>query len=1426
MTKDPSTPKPNPSRLGRRVALTVACLLLLGVIAEGIRRTRPIKQAFYTDADLIKESDSTALIRDILWQPAAKLADLINTERDEYEPRLSQDGQTLFFVRGKAGENADLYQSRRTHEGWTEPVPLTSINSDYDELGPVPTADGRTLYFYSDRVGGVGGYDLWAAHRQHKDDLNFDEPVNIGPAVNSAFNEYGPAITDEGKTLYFASNRPRPDELDQPQPDGWIATLREDLHHRDYDLYITLFTERGPTQAKALDALNSPFHDGSPAVSPIGDFLYFSSDRAGGLGGFDLYRSRRLNGEHQFATNLGLAINSSANELDPGLTHLGYALYFSSDRPLERLHSEQPNPYDLYESASREVFRQIDTKQQPPINWMALWKQIGPNLLWALLALLLSLLVWLLLRAYGHRRLSLLIRCLLASLLAHLLLLLLFNFWQVGSALADAMQGRGSIQVALITSSGSNAIERQILGELTSVITPPVRAAFAERPSAQLEVQPVRATVDMSVEHQLLRVEEQPLHETQAREAKLPESSPTPTAHSIEPRLDVPQPYLPLPAEAAPAQHAETESTTPQTASAEIPRPNTSTAFSENVARPSQDPLAPECNPLAYALDSTILVKATMPADAATPSLPTANLAASSTLVPISPSAVDIALPTRRLRPSNPEAEAEPAAQPVAVEAKANRPPHAAVSAESSSSVQELAPVKLNHDAFDVVPSTADIEGILDASPIAEAWNPATAVPLDLTVPSETGLSLPNEKSVSSNQAEEQALPVVAAVESAALQRQAVELPRSMDGARSVEVNLMPAENQNQASDLMTQLAFAATPTDSIVDPRRMPLGAFFISTPDITDLPAPLGLRLPTEIEVPPSYANRNPEVRQEILERMGGSNQTENAVALALEWLARHQSEDGHWDGGRFDEGCNGCGGETEYEVDTALTGLALLCFLGADHTHVKDSPYRDNVQRGLDWLVGVQDRDGDLRNGETMYSHGIAAIALSEAFGMTKDARLLAPVEAAVGFIVEARNRRSGGWRYRPGQKGDTSVTGWQVMALVSAQRAGIDLPRAPFRNASMHLDAVSSRRIPGLYAYQPGRQVTLAMTAEAMFIRQLLGADRTENAMSASAGFLVSELPDWNSEPNTYYWYYATLALYQYGGQYWEVWNEALTEQLLEHQADHGAAAGSWAPNDQWAMVGGRVYQTALCTLMLEVYYRYLPLYSNDPPGDMIGGISGAIVDATTGEPLPGAEVRLVLPDRAPISITAGADGRYKLRVPEVPDFFALSASHEGYLPQTQNIDAAMLHGTTLAVDFNLTPASEQLIALEPVPDVHHLGDNAFSGSINSQFQQESEGDRYQESFVLTPRQIPPFYNRCQLRMMVKGVQRRHRIEINGIILDTHLDHSPRDGSFGEFIAPIDDDILHTGDNTITIIASPSDSDIDDFEFVNIQIQLAP
>jgi hypothetical protein len=361
---------------------------------------------------------------------------------------------------------------------------------------------------------------------------------------------------------------------------------------------------------------------------------------------------------------------------------------------------------------------------------------------------------------------------------------------------------------------------------------------------------------------------------------------------------------------------------------------------------------------------------------------------------------------------------------------------------------------------------------------------------------------------------------------------------------------------------------------------------------------------------EKPSVYRHRHPKERARLVQDHGGTEETEAAVHRALEWLSRAQSPDGRWDAVRHGAGREmavyghdrqGAGAN----ADTGVTGLALLAFLGAGHTHV-DGNYRQHVQKGLDFLIQSQNPDGNLAGSATlyaqMYCHAMATFALSEAYAMTCDAALVEPIRSALAYTARAQHA-GGGWRYRPGDPGDTSQLGWQLMALASAELAGLTVPEPVWRRAEAYLQSVSRGRAGGLAAYQPGTGVSRTMSAEATYCKLLL-ADRhgqlaaARDACDETAEYLRSELPG-IGKPNLYYWYYATLLLHvrqndgPKGRDDWRMWNEALQRALLASQHRTGPLEGAWGSDTVWGGYGGRVYTTALAALCLETYYRYLP-----------------------------------------------------------------------------------------------------------------------------------------------------------------------------------------------------------------------------------------
>ena len=193
----------------------------------------------------------------------------------------------------------------------------------------------------------------------------------------------------------------------------------------------------------------------------------------------------------------------------------------------------------------------------------------------------------------------------------------------------------------------------------------------------------------------------------------------------------------------------------------------------------------------------------------------------------------------------------------------------------------------------------------------------------------------------------------------------------------------------------------------------------------------------------------NGNAPDRLEYAERHGGSIETEAAVAAALKWLAEAQSDDGRWDASRFGAGEERAvqgqdRGGAGADADSGITALALLAFMGAGHSHV-EGDYQTEVAKGLEFLMRGQSADGHLANETSlyarMYCHSMASFALAEALAMTGDKRLEPTVRRAVEYSLRAQHPSTGGWRYRPGDQGDTSQLGWQLMSLWSAERAGI-------------------------------------------------------------------------------------------------------------------------------------------------------------------------------------------------------------------------------------------------------------------------------------------------------------------------------------------------------------------------------------------------
>jgi hypothetical protein len=389
-------------------------------------------------------------------------------------------------------------------------------------------------------------------------------------------------------------------------------------------------------------------------------------------------------------------------------------------------------------------------------------------------------------------------------------------------------------------------------------------------------------------------------------------------------------------------------------------------------------------------------------------------------------------------------------------------------------------------------------------------------------------------------------------------------------------------------------------PTNSAV--LKLPKFRLAASLPMVSGpkLSNPISLRLPLSgsspnfaLESKPStdqpYILRDPKQRARVLERLGGTQESEEAVSRALDWFSRHQEKDGRWSIHKY-------GGQKNHDI--ASTSFALLCYFGWGAKHNKDGPYRETVEKAVEWLM-AQVKEGDFTNGQHngMYDQGVATLALAEAYGLTKDPSLREPLQQAVDFVVAAQNKSHGAWDYRPKSKRmDTSVSGWQLMALKSADLAGIEIPPESLRLAGVWLDRVSSGGKKGIYGYDRAGFKTSAMVAEGMFSQQILGTmDASHPRMKESANHMLQHLPkNKGKQADYYYWYYGTLSSYVNKGEVWEKWNPVMREILIDRQVKGGRDEGSWDyKHGNHSKQMGRVITTAIATLSLEVYYRYLP-----------------------------------------------------------------------------------------------------------------------------------------------------------------------------------------------------------------------------------------
>jgi len=356
--------------------------------------------------------------------------------------------------------------------------------------------------------------------------------------------------------------------------------------------------------------------------------------------------------------------------------------------------------------------------------------------------------------------------------------------------------------------------------------------------------------------------------------------------------------------------------------------------------------------------------------------------------------------------------------------------------------------------------------------------------------------------------------------------------------------------------------------------------------------------------VSLPPSMRSRcSTSERLEKLRQNGGSSECEAAVSRALEWFKTKQAADGSWGGSH----------------KGAMTGFALLCYLGRCET--PESPfYGDNVMKGIMYLIelGKKNEFGmfseAIKEHSAAYEHGIATYALGEMYTLARLGSKSLPgmkesFETGVKLIIDYQ-KENGSWgsggddvAYKKGGGEDLSVVGWQYQALKAAKNTGLKIPglSSAIDKCVGYLESKQTKdggfgrtdRDQGYNQWNLTGAGTLGL--------QTLAKGKTkaiDGGIKFLREFITAEPLDWNKNCNLYAWYYYTQTFFQKGGDDWRFYNEQLLPQILNNQAPDG----SWKPERS---IGGAVgnshqgvYKTALCTLQLEVYYRYLKVADRD------------------------------------------------------------------------------------------------------------------------------------------------------------------------------------------------------------------------------------
>jgi len=1270
-----------------RAARTTLAIALLGAAGAGaawsVYRSLTTTTDVYTDAGSIAEPAEAASPRGVLWEPP-----IVELESAR-EPRTTPDGSTLYFVREGPGGDADIYAAERTGDGWGEPQRAT-FDTRGDELSPAPMSDG-SLLFTSDRGGGLGGYDLW---RVRHDGSGWGAPENLGPAVNSFDDEFGAAPAGDG-VVYFASNRPR--EGASGDDTRVFDLFRADLNGED-------------AQAERLAAISSAADDGAPAVSPAGDFLYFASERAGGLGGSDLYRVRLLDdGFGEIEPMVG--INTEGDERAPWLDTGGFRLWFGSDRA---------GANSLYAAMSREVYRDRSVAWSN-VDWASIWRAIWPWLTGLVVVLLILAILGRLSTSVRWKRrwrtMSLMAKCVFVSLLAHALLLAVLTAVHVTTTIGNLLDEPGETKVRLVTHAGAGRLTAQVRGSVGEVVVEPVAAEEAPRAEPvevdQPDIEPeASAPGEMDVAELATAApsagESSNEHASEAARAE---------AEAVEAQVDV----------SRPDESRVTDSTEQVNEPAQ--------AVSRAVTRRAEPPVDEGSGtPIAQAEVGALTMHddSTSAGGEAPESAPNGSVDPTVEADVATDTRADVRGPDDRAEPRR-RAEASPHSS--GVEAPDAR---AAVRVRAvESGAVNVAPGR--SEVVESGPIAAEIEA--DESTSAHVVAPE----LRRDVPSEVAEVAPATPSENAERVmgDESPGASVAGVSS--------ESPRAQ-----VEVRRGSASQVASAPD-------ALRVADSVVTIEGDSVEA---SVSDATlvsvefDADASPSASVAFDVDVPSEHGG---DPRDTAGEAAGG----EVPVPASGSPLRAEPT---------FGVGSSETPADSFEPESLALVERAGIA--GAMPSEPRDAggspaapaPSLVAEPKSSDWdaPLALPSRE---REAEPTEREHAPVPASSRSVAEQRAAEYTAGGSASLGRVeVEPERAEFADAAPAPVLSNETiesrpSATGSVAIATPKVAPPPFDLPM-PAMEASV---PEGERQEQASAPPDEPRSMEVPVTPEAPV--EAAGADMKRQRTEPEALRLVETRTD-------------------------------------ETPASREAAVELTLPPPE-----------AELALVLPGVETRLPREEASPRLRL----EGVVLDSMSREPLAGASVRLDADRADSIEVATDAQGRFRIDPKHVPDHAAVTASAREYRPRALNISAEQLREHASVV-FLLEPLDTSVVVLEDEPRVHHLGDNRFDGRINSQFQKSSEGLSYQRRFELDADQLRRVRT-GEVTMMVKGAQIENQIRVNGRLVDRRLTGAPSDGSFGEFRARVPASWLREGTNSLEVRSVINrGTDHDDFEFVNVQIEL--